>query len=242
MYSKVYNGSMKKSLFILMLLITLPAAAKKVVVQYPAEPEYLNSDGSTYTSNDVNYPRVNELEKLIFNSEYREQPLEIRLARLEQRIFGAAQRGDLNARLDRLSSASTILKRNSQAAQGANTATKAKNSLSNLTKLLTGGQLTGYTPPVYYDPYYAQPYYTNTQQPYGANYPIYNNSNFNTSKFTSYPYVPQFSNGTWGQPQKNGRFSDLFSAGTGNEFYYDDGRFSRDLRSVGGGTGVKIIY
>lgn len=231
----------RKLLILILLLIMLPVAAKKVVVQYPAGPEYMNSDGTTYAPNSVNYPRVNELEKLIFNSEFRNQPIETRLSRLEQRVFGATQRGDLNTRLDKLISASTILAGDSQVVtQGTNAGTKAKNSFGNLAKLLTGGQMTGYTPPVYYDPYYAQPYYSSTQQPYGANYPTYNNSNVNTSNFGPLPYIPQYSQNGFGQT--GGRFNDLFSAGSGNEFYYDDGRFRKDLRSVGGGSGVQIIY
>ncbi len=220
----------------------MPSYAKKVVIEYPAAPVYLNSDGTQYSSNGVNYPKVNELEKLILNANFSDQPLDIRLARLEQRIFGASQRGDFNYRVEKLMDASKILANNQTAysAQEENSGTKAKKGLSNLAKLLTGGQLTGYTPPVYMDPYYAQPYYSNTQQPYSANYPTYNNNNFNTSNFGNLPYVPKYSNGGFGNT--GGRFNDLFSSGSGNEFYYDDGRFQRDLRSTGGGAGVKIIY
>jgi|GEM_PF-4707162 len=237
---------MNKWLFLLFIALSVlhvqSAAAKKVVVQHPAPPEYMNLDGTTYVPSSVNYPRVNELEKLIFQAEFHDQPLEIRLSRLEQRVFGATQRGDLNARLDKLAGASTILTSNPQTVQGANAGTKAKSGLANLAKLIGGGQLTGYTPPVYYDPYYAQPYYTNAQQPYGANYPTYNNSNFNSysQNFGSMPSIPQFSKSGWGQP--GGRYSDMFSSGMSNEFYYNDRLHNKDLKSIGGGSGVKVIY
>lgn len=234
--------------------------AEKIIIQRPAAPTYINSDGTTYVPNAVNYPKVNDLETLIFNNNYGDQPLELRLARLESSVFGAVQSGNYNDRLNRLISASSILtgtpsgytyyggqnSTNSYSDQtsGTNVSTKntskGKNGLSNLANLLMGGgKMTGYTPPVYQDPYYAQPYYgySQTCPPYNGRNPSYN-PNYNTQQqFGTLPYIPSYANST------NGRMTDIFSNGSGNEFYYTDGtgRFMRDMRSTGGGVGVSII-
>jgi len=59
------------------------------------------ADNADYASTD--YPRVDELEQLIFNQRYKQMPLAKRLNQLEIKAFGKpSQDDDLSARTDRL--------------------------------------------------------------------------------------------------------------------------------------------
>lgn len=244
---------MKKVLLLFLIVFCQSVQAKTVIVQHPSAPSYLNYDGSAYNPEDVNYPKINELEKLIFNNNYSKQPIEYRLARLERSVFGAIQRGNLNDRVDKLASASAILNTQNNSlgnyltqkvlgTDNGTSATKAKRGLSNLASLLLGGQMTGYTPPVTQDPYYNQQNYCTPQSTYPQTYsyaPTYAPMKIKRN-FGNLPFVPQYSTGNYGQV--GGPYSDLYSAGSGDEFYMDDGRYHKDLRSTGGGVGVKVIY
>ena len=50
----------------------------------------------------VNYPQIDTLEYQIFNSTYQKENIYKRLERLEKKIFGSTQDGDLALRTDRL--------------------------------------------------------------------------------------------------------------------------------------------
>lgn len=50
----------------------------------------------------VNYPIVNEIEKRVFNKEFRNMEINQRLSSLEQNVFKKTYQDDLNARVDRL--------------------------------------------------------------------------------------------------------------------------------------------
>ena len=55
---------------------------------------------------NINYPSVNELEKAVFNNEYRTTDIKQRLNNLEQKVFKKAYNDDdLNTRVDRLKQA-----------------------------------------------------------------------------------------------------------------------------------------
>lgn len=54
---------------------------------------------------NVNYPIVNDLEKKVFNKEFKTLDVEQRLKNLEQNVFKKAYNDDLNARVDRLRAA-----------------------------------------------------------------------------------------------------------------------------------------
>lgn len=51
---------------------------------------------------NVNYPIVNELEKKVFNKEFKTNEINQRLSNLEQKVFKKTYNDDLNARVDRL--------------------------------------------------------------------------------------------------------------------------------------------
>ena len=51
---------------------------------------------------DVNYPQITALEQQLFNSAYEKESIYDRLERLEKKIFGSAQDGNLAMRTDRL--------------------------------------------------------------------------------------------------------------------------------------------
>lgn len=53
----------------------------------------------------VNYPIVNNLEKQIFNKEFKNIDINQRLAKLEQNVFKKSYNDDLNSRVDRLKAA-----------------------------------------------------------------------------------------------------------------------------------------
>ncbi len=51
---------------------------------------------------DVNYPQIDILEQQMFNTTYNKENIYKRLERLEKKIFGSSQDGDLMSRTDRL--------------------------------------------------------------------------------------------------------------------------------------------
>jgi len=54
---------------------------------------------------NVNYPVINELEKRVFNKDYKTIEVTQRLTNLEQNVFKKTYNDDLNARVDRLKTA-----------------------------------------------------------------------------------------------------------------------------------------
>lgn len=51
---------------------------------------------------NVDYPAVNELEMQVFNKEFKNQDISVRLSNLEQQTFGKTYNDDLSTRVDRL--------------------------------------------------------------------------------------------------------------------------------------------
>lgn len=51
---------------------------------------------------DINYPQIDVLEQQMFNTTYEKENIYKRLERLEKKIFGSSQDGDLMSRTDRL--------------------------------------------------------------------------------------------------------------------------------------------
>lgn len=51
---------------------------------------------------NVDYPAVNELEKIVFNKENKNQDISVRLSNLEKETFGKTYNDDLSTRVDRL--------------------------------------------------------------------------------------------------------------------------------------------
>lgn len=51
---------------------------------------------------NIDYPVINEMEKTVFNQEFKTNDVNGRLAKLEQKTFGKTYNDDLNSRVDRL--------------------------------------------------------------------------------------------------------------------------------------------
>jgi len=52
---------------------------------------------------NIDYPVINEMEKQVFNQEFKTNDVNGRLAKLEQKVFGQTYNDDLSSRVDRLS-------------------------------------------------------------------------------------------------------------------------------------------
>jgi hypothetical protein len=74
------------------------------IVEAPKQKQKApNSGVTTGAGAGVDYPAVNELEKLVFNKEFKEKDLNVRLAQLEQKTFKKTYANDdFNARMERL--------------------------------------------------------------------------------------------------------------------------------------------
>jgi len=59
-------------------------------------------DKNAQEAQDINYPQIDILENQIFKTTYKKENIYKRLERLENKIFGSAQDGDLALRTDRL--------------------------------------------------------------------------------------------------------------------------------------------
>lgn len=70
-----------------------------------AEDESAPKEVIPKADSSVNYPIVNEMEKRVFNKEFRTVEINQRLAKLEQNVFKKAYNDDLNSRVERLKSA-----------------------------------------------------------------------------------------------------------------------------------------
>lgn len=69
---------------------------------YIKEPKEMISDNIPQGSN-IDYPVINEMEKQVFNQEFKSNDVNGRLAKLEQKTFGKTYDDDFSTRVDRLS-------------------------------------------------------------------------------------------------------------------------------------------
>ena len=315
---------MKKIGFLLALLFLCEAAYSEIVVEQLKDPSYLNKSGSFYAApqnyiedssaenskenttsvttqtlygSSISSATLSKIERKVFGRNFVGDNNLNRLTRLEQRVFGAVQRGETQNRVARLKTATQNYANNYAYAQNVYPPNYYYNRRPNygygyynnpynnpynmyapyrpykITKLkgifraLTGGSLTGFTPPVN-DlgeeelAKVSQNGYTNsTMDPYsvyngyGASNTGYTWSNsyqnpYSGSTYSTYAGPNQY--GQSGNYAQNGYYTpanaptnrmDIFSNGaSGSETYYDDGRYRRHMSSTGGGCGVKIIY
>lgn len=70
-----------------------------------AEDDEKPKESIPKADSSVNYPIVNELEKSVFNKEFKTNEIHQRLANLEQTVFKKTYNDDLNSRVERLKSA-----------------------------------------------------------------------------------------------------------------------------------------
>lgn len=65
---------------------------------------YLNPDGTKYNENSSNYPKIDEFEMRLFEKKYTAEPIEIRLNRIENKIFRRISNGvPLTQRMSKIS-------------------------------------------------------------------------------------------------------------------------------------------
>ncbi len=278
---------MKKIILCLVILFSIQSAYCEITIDNLPEIKYRNPDGTEFVPNSADYPRISEMEKLAFNRTFEDEPIEIRLNRLESKLYkkdysneslaqrveaientldeksiskkekntlatlekkifnktfqnentqsriqrleksilGANQSGNLTSRIETLKVASTSLENQSrQLAQMPyqnfqndpyQPQNDFKNAIKNAFNAFSQGSMTGFSPSVNSFP---------TYQPYSANN-MYNGS------YMPYPI----------QGQNNTYYRDIFKDNSGDEMYYTDGQYYKDLKSTQGGMGVTII-
>ncbi len=286
---------MKKIILCLTILFSIQCAHCEIVIENLPEVKYRNPDGTEFVPDSTNYPKISEIEKLTFNRTFEEEPIEIRLSRLESRLYkkdystlslaqrveaientldeksinkkdkntlsslekkifnktyenestqnriqrleksvlGANQSGNLTSRIETLKVASSSLENQSkQLAQMPyqnfqNDPYKMqggfKNAIKNAFSAFSQGNITGFSPGVNTFPAY---------QPYSAN---------NMYNGVYQPYQNQGQNFYYPTQQNNTYYRDIFKDNSGDEMYYTDGQYYKDLKSTSGGMGVTII-
>lgn len=288
---------MKKLILCLTILLSIQSAYCEIVIDNLPEVKYRNPDGTEFVPNSTSYPKISEIERLTFNRTFEDEPIEIRLNRLESKLYkkdysnlslaqrveaientldeksisrkdkntlaslekkifnktyndedtqsriqrlersilGANQSGNLTSRIETLKVASSSLEDQSrQLAQMPyqnfqndpyQPQNGFKNAIKNAFNMFSSGGMTGFSPSVNSFPSY---------QPYSANN-MYNGA--------YQPYQNQGQNFYYPAPQQNNNtyYRDIFKDNSGDEMYYTDGQYYKDLKSTQGGMGVTII-
>jgi hypothetical protein len=79
-------------------------------------------------ANESDYPVVDEIEQRVLGQQFRKEALEMRIPRLEQRVFGQPGQGDLSDRVDRLKA--TVIPGAAQAADDADAPNGGQDAMS----------------------------------------------------------------------------------------------------------------
>lgn len=130
---------------------------------YPNSTQSQRLDNIISNFNQLNkYPNISKnvlskMEAQVLCQSFPQYSVERRIEKLEQEIFGAAQSGDLDSRYAALKIASKKFNKNNYAAAdpyqyGAAPQRGLRGIMSALGNSLTGGSMTGFTPPI--SPYY----------------------------------------------------------------------------------------
>lgn len=126
---------------------------------YPNSSNAQRIDNIISNFNQLNkYPNISrntlsKIEAKVFNQNFPQNNIERRMERLEQRIFGAVQSGDMDSRYEALLMAAKNYNTNTVNPYYPNTVGTNgwKGILGNFGNSLLGGNMTGFTPPI--DPY-----------------------------------------------------------------------------------------
>ena len=78
---------MKIFLLILGMIITIHNVEAQIVIEQLPDVEYKNYDGTTFIPNSENYPRISKIEEMLFLKTFEQEPIEIRLKRIEQKLY-----------------------------------------------------------------------------------------------------------------------------------------------------------
>lgn len=134
---------------------------------YPTASTEQRLDNIISNFNQLNkYPNISrntlsKIESKIFNQTFPQNDTERRVERLEQEVFGAVQSGDMNLRYQNLLAASK--KFNPDMVINSyypSNGPKLRNVLGGLGGMLSGGNMTGFTPPI--EPYATGNYENNS--------------------------------------------------------------------------------
>lgn len=172
-----------------------PVTPANPVETYNYTDSYVTPPNSyTYQTQNIyqNIPAkaLSRLEAQMFNQNFNTYSPQNRIERLEQKLFGAVQTGDLNTRYRALQMAARNYRQTNmptQIAQNTGSGGVWRNILGGLTTNM-GGVMTGFTPPMgpYYDPYSCNGGYNNfntfNPNPYG----MYRGYRSNTGYYDGY--------------------------------------------------------
>lgn len=138
---------------------------------YPGTPATQRIDNIISNFNQLNkYPNISQnalskMESKVFGQNFPQNNTQRRIERLEQKIFGAVQSGDMNSRYEAIKIAMNTYNRNlanGNYQTSYNNAQKGgwKGIANALGSNFMGGTMTGFTPPI-------TPYYGNNMSSYG---------------------------------------------------------------------------
>jgi hypothetical protein len=117
------------------------------------------------------YPNISKntlsrIESRIFNQDFRQNTPQRRIERLENKLFGAIQSGDMDTRYNALILAAKNYNYNNSNYMNPTSGFDWKNIAGNIGNTLLGGGMTGFTPPI-------TPYYNNSNNSYENIYNSY---------------------------------------------------------------------
>lgn len=166
---------------------------------YPNSSNAQRIDNIISNFNQINkYPNISKnvlskMEAKVFNQNFQQNSPELRIERLEQRIFGAVQSGDINSRYDALIAASKNYNTNPVNNYYSNPLATGgwKGILGSLGNAMLGGNMTGFTPPI--NPYYNNYGYNDPYSNPGQGYGIYRGNRTNNG-IGGYSYNDNFTN------------------------------------------------
>ena len=96
-YGAIQSGNINKRLEKLSQDTSAQVLGEEITPQ-----EYTDFEDEEQEDNSVDYPIINELEKTVFNQEFKSKAIDKRLTNLEQKVFNKTYNDDLNSRTERL--------------------------------------------------------------------------------------------------------------------------------------------
>lgn len=143
---------------------------------------------------NISQPGLNKMERQVFNQTFPQNNPQRRIERLEEQLFGAVQSGDLNARYEAVKMASKAYNKTSDYIPNNSYGTSGwKGLAAALGNSLTGGYMTGFTPPI--TPYYGNGYNRYNRFNGLSNFVNPNRFNYSNPYMRAYgsPYTTPFS-------------------------------------------------
>lgn len=161
---------------------------------YPSATEAQRIDNIISNFNQINkYPNISQnvlskMESRVFSQNFPQNNPQHRIERLEQKVFGAVQSGDINSRYEALKIAINTYNKNVTNNDTLYPNNIAQGGWRNIAGSLLGGSMTGFTPPI-------SPYYGNNNSfvdPFSGGHGIYRGYGANNG-LGGYRYHNQYS-------------------------------------------------